>query len=36
MYFIIGFLVGTIITEIYFVVLYKKNIKKMKKNKGDG
>ena len=31
MYFIIGFLVGIIITEIYFAVLYKKIIKKMKK-----
>lgn len=36
MYFIIGFLVGIIITEIYFAALYKKIIKKMKKNKGDG
>ena len=35
MYFIIGFSVGIIITEIYFAVLYKKIIKKMKKIKGE-
>ena len=36
MYFIIGVLVVIIITEIYFAVLYKKIIKKMKKIKEMG